>query len=606
MRKLMAVLAFLLSVVVPSAQAQDCVPFTDVPASHPFCSNMQWMYSRSITLGCTGTTYCPNDPVTRAQMAAFMNRLADSVFPLTCASGQVMKWNGTAWACANDVTGGGGGSVTSVAAGTGLQGSPNPITGAGALNLAPSYQLPQACSNGQVPKSNGSGGWTCGTDSNAGGTVTSVATGTGLTGGPITASGAIAADTNYLQRRVAGTCAAGSSIRTINADGTVVCEVDDGGTATAFVQGGNAFGTTATLGTTDGQRLAIQPAAGNVGIGTATPQSKFNVVGTSWFQGDSTPLPVAAGKGIGIGFGAAATSGYIFAYNYTTAQYQDLFMQHGGGRIGMGTTTPSAGKLHIESNSASGRAIYASTTSGEAVYGSTSAGNGITGVSSSALGVYARSNAAANGGILAEGAYIGAQGIAYGADVNRQGVRGEISAGAGGYAGLFFGGTTWVVGTLQKNAGAFRIDHPLDPENKYLQHSFVESPDMKNIYDGVVTTDGDGLAAVELPDYFEALNQEFRYQLTAIGQFAQAIIAQEIVQRRFVIRTDKPVVKVSWQVTGVRKDAYANAHRIQVEENKAPADRGRFIFPEGFGAGAERSVTAAMPSDLSAARSPAQ
>ena len=56
------------------------------------------------------------------------------------------------------------------------------------------------------------------------------------------------------------------------------------------------------------------------------------------------------------------------------------------------------------------------------------------------------------------------------------------------------------------------IDHPLDPANKYLYHSFVESPDMKNIYDGVITTDANGDATVVMPDYFEALNKDFRYQ----------------------------------------------------------------------------------------------
>jgi hypothetical protein len=57
-------------------------------------------------------------------------------------------------------------------------------------------------------------------------------------------------------------------------------------------------------------------------------------------------------------------------------------------------------------------------------------------------------------------------------------------------------GNTDILGTLTKPAGSFKIDHPLDPANKYLYHSFVESPDMKNMYDGNVTTDEAGLATV--------------------------------------------------------------------------------------------------------------
>ena len=130
--------------------------------------------------------------------------------------------------------------------------------------------------------------------------------------------------------------------------------------------------------------------------------------------------------------------------------------------------------------------------------------------------------------------------------------------------------------------GSFRIDHPLDPANKYLYHSFVESPDMMNVYNGNVTTDRHGVATVVLPDYFEALNREFRYQLTVIGQFAQAIVLREIARNRFTIKTNKPSVKVSWQVTGIRQDAYANAHRIQVEEEKTGSERGTYLHPELF------------------------
>ena len=131
-----------------------------------------------------------------------------------------------------------------------------------------------------------------------------------------------------------------------------------------------------------------------------------------------------------------------------------------------------------------------------------------------------------------------------------------------------------VTGTLTKGGGSFKIDDPLDAANKTLSHSFVESPDMMNIYNGNVTTDKHGLATVTLPAYFEALNRDFRYQLTVIGQFAQAIVGKEISQNRFIIRTDKPGVKVSWQVTGIRQDAWANAHRIPVEEQKPQKERG--------------------------------
>jgi hypothetical protein len=121
----------------------------------------------------------------------------------------------------------------------------------------------------------------------------------------------------------------------------------------------------------------------------------------------------------------------------------------------------------------------------------------------------------------------------------------------------------------------FRIDHPLDPANKVLLHAAVEGPERMNIYNGNVVTNAQGLATVELPAYFEALNADPRYQLTVIGQFAQAIIADEIKENRFTIRTDKPGVKVSWQVIGTRKDAYALAHPFAAEQPKAQAQKGR-------------------------------
>jgi hypothetical protein len=105
---------------------------------------------------------------------------------------------------------------------------------------------------------------------------------------------------------------------------------------------------------------------------------------------------------------------------------------------------------------------------------------------------------------------------------------------------------------------------------------------MLNVYSGTVTTNSDGVARVRLPAYFEALNRDFRYQLTVIGAFARAMVSEEIKGNEFAIRTDPGRVKVCWQVTGVRKDAWAEANRIPVEEAKAGAERGRYLHPELF------------------------
>jgi len=163
------------------------------------------------------------------------------------------------------------------------------------------------------------------------------------------------------------------------------------------------------------------------------------------------------------------------------------------------------------------------------------------------------------------------------------GVWGWVQSGlAGRYAG-YFEGPVYVSGPLTKAGGGFRIDHPLDPAGQYLTHSFVESPDMKNVYDGVAVLDEQGQAEVTLPEWFEALNRDFRYQLTCIGGFAPVYIAEEISGNRFRIAGGTRGLKVSWQVTGIRQDAWAEANRLPVEEAKPAPERGRFIHPQLFG-----------------------
>lgn len=160
---------------------------------------------------------------------------------------------------------------------------------------------------------------------------------------------------------------------------------------------------------------------------------------------------------------------------------------------------------------------------------------------------------------------------------------GVYASSSSGYAGRFSGDVK-ITGTLSKGGGSFMIDHPLDPANKYLQHSFVESPDMMNVYNGNVILDSNGEAIVSLPDYFEALNRDFRYQLTAIGVPGPDLyIAEEIIDNQFTIAGGEPGMKVSWQVTGIRKDVWAEENRIQVELEKGGQEQGKYLYPEVFG-----------------------
>ena len=254
------------------------------------------------------------------------------------------------------------------------------------------------------------------------------------------------------------------------------------------------------------------------------------------------------------------------------------------------------------------------STDGRGVHG-TSPYIGIYGVSTSTLGL--------SYGVYGSSNYSGLFGIATPSSGTNYGVRGETNSvdgcgvlgksptyGVYGWAtgtvfgyGIYgycsgtgdagyFSGRVEITGWLNKGGGSFRIDHPLDPANKYLNHSFVESPDMMNIYNGNVVTDAFGYSTITLPDWFEALNKDFRYQLTVIGEFANAIISQKVQNNQFIIRTDKPNVEVSWQVTGIRHDAFAEKNRMQIEELKKGDEIGKYLYPGAFGLSNEYGIDA--------------
>jgi hypothetical protein len=351
--------------------------------------------------------------------------------------------------------------------------------------------------------------------------------------------------------------------------------------------------------------------AGRVGIGTMSPAATIDVI-----NGGSVPAVQGRSPWIGV-FGSHNVSTGTFPGVW--GETESNASEANGVRGIVVSTSPgtnSSGVRGINNGTgASGIGVYGSHAgSGWGVYGIATTGTGVRGqglvngvhgicTSTNGNGVLGVNNAASGGGagVRGESSSFGGGGVAgfansgtgvYGQALNNNTWAIYGSNGGSnsiGYAG-YFNGRAHVAGTLSKSSGSFKIDHPLDPENKFLYHSFVESPDMMNIYNGIVVTDSSGYAMVEMPEWFDALNRDFRYQLTVMYEFAQAIIAQEMQSNQFMIRTDKPNVTVSWQVTGIRQDAYAEAHRIEVEVEKAEHERNRFLHPELYNRPATEAI----------------
>jgi len=245
---------------------------------------------------------------------------------------------------------------------------------------------------------------------------------------------------------------------------------------------------------------------------------------------------------------------------------------YGRSDTGAGVEAKSDSGPAVVANSVSAPGISATSETANAVVGKSDSGNGVEGESKNNIGIRGVSEGENGKGVAGKG-YVGIYG------------EGKIAG--------FFNGQTTVHGVLLVNKidaeeiyggkKLFRIDHPLDPPRKLLSHSSVESNEMKNVYDGTIALDSDGVGRVSLPEWFQALNKDFRYQLTCIGGYAPVYIAREIANNSFEIAGGTPGLKVSWQVTGIRQDAYAKAHPLRVEEEKAPAEQGRYVHPVEFG-----------------------
>lgn len=161
------------------------------------------------------------------------------------------------------------------------------------------------------------------------------------------------------------------------------------------------------------------------------------------------------------------------------------------------------------------------------------------------------------------------------------------ASGGTSYAGYFVG-NNHTVGTLSATTKTFKIDHPLDPYNKYLNHSSIESDEMMNLYRGITKTDDDGYATVEVPNWFSALNENIQYQLTVVDEgdsddFVMAKVVQKLENNKFRIRTNVPNVEVNWMLTGVRIDKSARFRPVVVEEEKPEQFKGKLLDPLAYG-----------------------
>jgi hypothetical protein len=365
----------------------------------------------------------------------------------------------------------------------------------------------------------------------------------------------------------------------------------------------------ATTGTNNGVygESASTGGFGVHGYASATTGNTSGVYGESastggfGVRGDAV---ATTGSNVGVYGLSDSTSGHG-VYGYALATTGTNYGVFGRSNSPSGTgvsgydfaTTGTNYGVYGQSSSSIGYGIYGSaiSTTGTdcGVFGTTASasGYGMYGYASATSGA-TRAVAAMNDSISGIAVYA----VASATTGSNIGVFGS-SLSTDGYAG-YFSGNVQVVGTLIKSAGSFKIDDPLDPAHKYLQHSFVESPDMMNVYNGNVTLDDQGQAVVTMPDWFQALNQDFRYQLTPIGAFAPLYVADKIKDNRFTIAGGEPGMEVSWQVTGIRHDPYAEAHRIQVVVDKPASEQGTYLFPALYAQPASKSLDYAQQSKL--------
>lgn len=439
------------------------------------------------------------------------------------------------------------------------------------------------------------------------GTVTSVglsapASDFTVTGSPVTNSGTLALSWNF----------APTSADTPNA---IVKRDSAGSFSAGAITASSAGGSATVTGTNTSNGSGVE--------GVTADASAFGVVGVNGSGG----VGVLGSGGTGIegsgSTGVSGTGGTYGVYGTSTSGMGVYGTTAGSSPAIWGENTATSGAIsdgvHGVAHSAGASGVAGVNNSGVAssvgVYGTTSStqgfgvegvvgGNSAIGASSCCTGVRGDTGTPGNAGVVGT-ADNGLGVVAANSDLDSPALLAEntstsgsalafqtLGTVVGGGCKIDVSGNLSCTGTITSNgAKPFKIDHPADPAGKYLVHVAVESSEMINIYTGNIVLDASGTATVQLPSWFQIENADFRYALTAIGPPAPNLrIAEEVTNNQFKIAGGQPGQKVSWQITGLRQDAWAKANPLQAEVEKPESERDLYVHPELFGQPKEKSV----------------
>jgi trimeric autotransporter adhesin len=506
---------------------------------------------------------------------------------ITFASGQTFPGTGS-------------GTVTSVGSGAGLTGGP--ITSSGSLSIAPGGVTNTMLQYSSITVNPG-------TDITGGGAVS--------LGGSVSLS----LDTTKVPQLNAANTFMGNQSVTGNFSTTGTLSAGSGSfggnvSSANLIASGSVSGSSASFSGTTGTQTLQATNAGSgasvlgsstdtsygVGVeGTANSSNGVGVWGIGANRGVEGDTSGSGGIGV-IGFALSSTGlNYAVYGDVPNGAGYGVFGVAGatsGYAVGVSGTTNSPGGYGVLADGAADNTNYGDAGLALAAYGGYEGGSAAWGgdgvhayggggggtPGDGGTGVWAIAGSGSNSGYGGWGIYAegGSSNPGQGGD-GIYAVAGTGSVvGGNGQAG-YFAGDIEVTGAITAGTKDFKIDHPLDPANKYLYHASVESSEMLNIYTGTVTLDSGGAATVRLPDWFESLNTDFRYQLTCIGAFAPVYVAQKLRNNGFRIAGGQPGMEVSWQITAVRHDAFATAHPLVAEVDKSANERGYYIHPELYG-----------------------